>query len=207
MVFHGKTRMDDQTKSHVHESPWVVTVPLVLLAIPSILAGAWFVEPMLMSGLFGESIQVASNHDVLAQWTGHFQVGSVASGMLSHGFFGLPFWLALSGAVLAWYLVLYNPVMAGQIKSRFHGVYALLDKKYGFDDFNDTVFARGARGIGYHLWKLGDVRVIDGWLVNGSAALVGWFSSVVRQMQTGYMYHYAFVMIFSLLIMLIWIML
>ncbi|MCA1851920.1 MAG: NADH-quinone oxidoreductase subunit L, partial [Beggiatoa sp.] len=199
LVFHGQERLDHHTKGQLHESPRVVTGPLVALAVPSVLIGALTIGPMLFGNYFGSSIQVAEAHDVLARmregYHGPF-------GFVLHGFTSLPFTLAVLGFVAAWVSYLWRPGIPGWFADRFRLIYELLVRKYGFDDFNDRVFAGGARGTGWALWQLGDVRLIDGLMVNGSARFVGWFSRVVRQAQSGYLYHYAFAMIIGLLCLL-----
>ena len=199
MTFYGKPRMDQETLKHVKESPWVVTVPLILLAIPSIFAGAAYIGPLLFGGFFGESIQVAPAHDVLGalgeDWHG-------ALFFTLHGMMGLPFWFALAGAVLAWVFYIKRPELPGQMQARFKVLYTLLLRKYYFDEFYDTVFAGGARRLGRFLWQKGDVKVIDGMAVNGTARVVGWFSAVIRQVQTGYVYHYAFFMILGVFLLI-----
>jgi NADH-quinone oxidoreductase subunit L len=199
LVFHGQERLDHHTKDHLHESPWVVTGPLVVLAVPSVLIGALTIGPMLFGNYFGPSIRIAEAHDVLARMQeGYHGV----FGFVLHGFTSLPFVLAVLGFVAAWVSYLWRPGIPGWFADRFWLIYALLVRKYGFDDFNDRVFAGGARGTGWALWQIGDVRLIDGLMVNGSARFVGWFSRVVRQAQSGYLYHYAFAMIIGLLCLL-----
>ncbi|MBI3344285.1 MAG: NADH-quinone oxidoreductase subunit L [Gammaproteobacteria bacterium] len=201
LVFHGKPRMDEHTKHHLHESPLVVTLPLLALAIPSVIIGAIYNGPMLFHGFFGQSIFVLPQHDVLAE------LGVEYQGVLSftlHGMMGPPFWLAVAGILVAWFLYLHRPELAGQIKRRFAGLYAILDRKYGFDEFNDFFFAGGARDVGRVLWQTGDVKLIDGLMVNGTARSIGWFSSIVRQIQSGYLYHYAFAIIVGLMLLLGW---
>jgi NADH-quinone oxidoreductase subunit L len=211
MTFHGPERFrqhsDSDQHSHdkahddhghePHESPAVVTVPLILLAIPSICAG-WVIGPVLFGGYFGNAIAVAPAHDVLAQMGKDFH-GVVA--MMIHGLMTPPLWLAVAGLVTAWYLYLARPDLPGAIKERFKLVYTILDRKYGFDEFNDWFFSGGARLVGGGLWKGGDVAVIDG-IVNGSARVVGWVASIVRTLQSGFIYHYAFAMIIGILVLL-----
>jgi len=199
LVFHGQERLGHHIKGHLHESPWIVTGPLVVLAVPSVLIGALTVGPMLFGGYFGSSIQVAEAHDVLARMRENYHG---PFGLVLHGFTSLPFVLAVLGFVTAWVCYLWRPAIPGRLANRFRLIYDLLVRKYGFDDFNDRVFAGGARGTGWALWQLGDVRLIDGLMVNGSARFVGWFSGVVRQVQSGYLYHYAFAMIIGLLCLL-----
>jgi len=195
MTFEGKPRMDADTREHIKESPWVVTVPLVLLAIPSVLVGWPYIEPMLYQGFFGDAIQVSAAHDVLAEmkkdWHG-------LGAFFAHGFQSLPFVLMLSGAGLAWVFYIKSPQLPDQLCQRFNGLYKLLLNKYYFDEIYNAVFAGGARRIGNMLWKTGDIKLIDGFFVNGSGRVVRWFSTLVRQVQTGYVYHYAFAMIIGL---------
>lgn len=201
LVFHGRERMDHHTKEHLHESPLVVTLPLILLAIPSVVAGWLFVGPVLFQGYFAESIFVKPEHDVLAGMGEHF---TGAMGFLLHGVMTAPFWLAAAGVGVAYYLYMLRTELPGRIKQRFQWLYNLLDRKYGFDDFNDSVFAGGGRAAGRALWKMGDVTMIDGVMVNGTARTVGWLSGVIRVVQSGFLYHYAFAMIIGLLLLLSW---
>jgi len=207
MTFHGKPRMDKETFQHVHESPWVVTLPLVLLAIPSFAIGFLTIEPLLFGNFFGASIHVDPQHTGMQQLAHEFAKGGTSSvnriGMfVAHGFQALPFLLAMTGLGLAWLLYLRYPELPDRIQARAKGLYRLLLNKYYADEFNEAVFARGARGLGRLFWRVGDVRLIDGLLVNGSARLVGWVSSVVRQVQSGYVYHYAFAMILGLFLLI-----
>lgn len=198
-MFYGPERFDDHTREHLHESPKVVTGPLIALAVPSVIIGAMFIEPMLFGDYFGSSIQVNPEHDPLAE------IGANYHGVLGfvlHGMMQPPFWLAMSGVVVAWYLYLRRPDIPKRIADSVSVVYRILLDKYGFDRFNDWFFAGGARGAGKMLWKVGDVAVIDGFFVNGSAKFVGWWSQIVRQLQSGYLYHYAFAMILGLLALL-----
>jgi len=202
LVFHGKERIDPHTKEHLHESPKVVTIPLILLAIPSVLIGAVAIGPLLFGDYFGDAIVVFKEHDVLAQLGEHY---TGVMGFVIHGVTGLPFWLALAGVITAYYLYMKRPDIPAQIKTRFAGIYRLLDNAYGFDAFNQSFFAAGSRKLGKILWQVGDVKGIDGIVVNGSARLVGWIAGAVRQMQTGYLYHYAFAMIIGLLVLVSWV--
>ncbi|HEY6095671.1 MAG TPA: NADH-quinone oxidoreductase subunit L [Gallionellaceae bacterium] len=182
-----------------HESNWVVTVPLVLLAIPSLLIGFFTVEPMLYGNYFGNSIFISEAHHALGEMKEEFH-GAFA--MALHALKTLPFWLALAGAVSAWYLYLVRRDIPAKIQRTFQGIYVLLDNKYYFDRFNDWFFAGGARAGSRFLWKNGDVRLIDGLMVNGSAGLVGKFSRTLRQIQSGYIYHYAFAMLIGVFVLL-----
>ena len=220
-AFHGKERFDTaghahhddhgkaEEKSHApeeprheehhgppHESPWVVTVPLILLAIPSIFIGAMTAGPMLYGDWFAGSIAWTRTMEALkAEWHGPWA-------MIAHAFTTLPFYLALGGLALAWFLYIVRPDLPGRIKSSLGVIPVILERKYGFDDFNDWFFAGGARRIGTGLWVWGDKTVIDGIMVNGTARLVGWFAGVARKVQTGFIYHYAFTMIFGVFAML-----
>ncbi len=199
MVFHGKERMDEEARAHVHETPAVVTVPLILLAIPSVIIGWFYVGPMLFGDHFGESIFVLPENDVLAE-LGKSYHGVI--GFTLHGFMAWPFLLAMAGVATAWFLYMARPEIPAQIAKRFSLAYEILVRKYGFDEFNEIFFAGGARGIGGLLWRIGDATLIDGIMVNGTARLIGWFSSVIRHVQSGYLFHYAFAMIIGLLVLI-----
>jgi NADH-quinone oxidoreductase subunit L len=175
-----------------HETPWVVTFPLIMLAIPSVLIGFITIEPMIFGDYFADSIYISHSHPALSEMREEFH-GAFAMGL--HALISLPFWLALAGAGTAWFLYMKRPDIPETIKRKFSAIYVLLDKKYYFDIFNDWFFAGGARGASRLLWKFGDVKLIDGFFVNGSARMVGLFSGVLRSFQTGYVYHYAFWMI------------
>ncbi len=202
LVFHGKERLDEDARHHLHESPWVITVPLIALAVPSLLIGWLTVGDVLFGGYFGPAIYVAGRHDVLAELGAEFHG---AGGFLLHGLTGLPVLLSLAGVAAAWYLYLKQPALPETIRQRLSPLYTLLVNKYYFDEVNEKVIARCSRGLGQILWRAGDVVIIDGAAVNGSARLVGWFSSVVRHIQSGYLYHYAFAMIIGLSALLGWI--
>lgn len=193
-AFHGKERFDAHHPPH--ESPGVVTLPLVLLAIPSVVIGAIAVGPMLYGDWFGSSIAATATMAALAhEWHG-------AWAMTVHAFTTLPFWMAIAGVATAAWLYLVRPDLPAVIKQRLGVLPVILERKYGFDEFNDWFFAGGARRLGTGLWAWGDKTVIDGIMVNGSARLIGWFAGVARRMQTGYVYHYAFSMILGLLALL-----
>ncbi len=200
LTFHGNTRMDEHTAAHAKESPWVVTVPLVLLAIPSVAIGWLTVEPILFGGFLDGAIHVAEGNDVLAAMAADFH-GPAAFAL--HGLISPIFGLALVGFGLATYIYLFNPRLAERGKELMAPLYRLLEKKYYFDELYQALFAGGSRAIGGLLWKGGDVAVIDGVAVDGSARLVEWLSGVVRRVQTGLLYQYAFAMIIGL-IGLIW---
>ena len=184
-----------------HESPWVVTVPLILLAIPSVVIGYLTVGDMLFGDYFKGVLTVLPEHDVLAAMGEHFHG---AGAFILHGMTTLPFYLAMAGLAVAAYIYLFNPGLADLIKARLAVVYRILDKKYGFDEFNQAVFAGGSRALGRALWQGGDRAVIDGVIVDGSARTVGWFAGIVRRLQTGYLYDYAIAMIVGLIALLAW---
>jgi len=199
LVFHGKERMDKHTREHLKESPLVITGPLVLLAIPSLFIGAFTIGPMLFGDYFSDAIYVANAHDTLARLGEHY---TGVMGFLLHGMMAPAFWLAMLGLATAWYIYIKNPVIADNIKNNFSAIYNILERKYGFDEFNDSFFAGGCRKLGKMFWKNGDQLAIDGVMVNGTAKSIGWISGVIRRMQTGFLYHYAFAMIIGLLVML-----
>ncbi|CAE6733923.1 NADH-quinone oxidoreductase subunit L [Candidatus Nitrotoga fabula] len=183
-----------------HETPWVVWLPLVLLAIPSMIIGYLVIEPMLFGNYFSDSIFVDHElHPSMAEMKHEFH-GPLA--MTLHGLTSLPFWLALAGVAMAWVFYLKTPNIPEMIRQKFSWIYTLFDNKYYFDSFNDWFFASGARKVSGMLWKFGDIKLIDGLVVNGSARMVGFFSSVLRHIQTGYIYHYAFAMIIGVFLLL-----
>ncbi|MCQ9378717.1 NADH-quinone oxidoreductase subunit L [Methyloversatilis sp. XJ19-49] len=184
-----------------HESPWVVWLPLVLLAIPSVGIGFWTVQPMLFGDWFSGVVEVLPQHDTLAELGHHF---TTATGMALHGVTALPFWLALGGVVLAWVMYIAMPSLPGRVAPLFRPINTLLENKYYFDKFNEVVFAGGARALGRGLWAAGDRAVIDGVLVNGSASAVGAFARMARGIQTGYIYRYAFAMVIGVCLLLLW---
>jgi len=204
LVFHGRERMDEHTRAHLHETPAVVTVPLILLAIPSAIIGWLTIETVLFSDFFDQAIIIFEEHGAMAAVAAAFHG---PANFVLHSLAPGPTWLAALGVISAWYIYLKNPQLSNHIKSKVEWLYRLLDNKYYFDRFNEIVFAATARGIGQVLWRLGDALMIDGLIVNGSARLVGWFSGVVRHMQTGYLNHYAFAMISGLILLLGWVVL
>jgi len=204
VVFHGEERMDAHTKQHAKESPAVVWVPLVLLAIPSIFIGLYTIGPILFGDYFGSSIVVNGEHDVLAVTGATF---TDSWSMVVHAFTQVPVYLALAGTATAWYLYLRRPDLPQKISDKLGWVYNLLVNKYYFDEFNENVIAAGTRGLAHAFWHYGDEVAIDGTLVNGSARAVGWISRAFRQLQSGYLYHYAFAMIIGLSVLLAWLIL
>jgi NADH-quinone oxidoreductase subunit L len=186
-----------------HESPLVVTIPLIMLAIPSLLIGFFAIEPMLFGEFFKNVIFVGETHHAMEELRRDFHgplsmaIASVTSPTL---------WLAIAGVVSSYYFYIVKPSIPAAIKRNFHPIYTLLENKYYLDKFNEIVFAGGARLLGGGLWNVGDRGLIDGLIVNGSAKAVGWFSKVTRLWQSGYIYHYAFVMIIGLLGFLVWFM-
>ena len=196
LTFHGPTRMDEETRSHAHEPPLVVTIPLILLAIPSVLIGYFTVVPLLFGGALADAIFVREAHDVVAQLAYKFDDGPFAFGL--HGFITPVFWLAMLGVAIATYVYLFNPTIADQAKARGIVLWKILDKKYGFDELYQKVFAGGSLKLASGLSKGGDRFLIDGLIVNGSARLVVLISEQSRKLQTGFLFHYAFAMIIGL---------
>jgi NADH-quinone oxidoreductase subunit L len=205
---HG-AHADDHAEEHhglapgqkPHESPWVVWLPLVLLAIPSVAIGYWTVQPMLFGDWFSGVVEVLPQHDTLAELGHHF---TSATGMALHGVTALPFWLALGGVVLAWVMYIAVPSLPARVAPFFRPIAVVLENKFYFDRFNEVVFAGGARALGRGLWAGGDRAVIDGVLVNGTASAVGAFARLARGVQTGYIYRYAFAMVIGVCLLLLW---
>jgi NADH-quinone oxidoreductase subunit L len=205
-AFHGKERFDTTEHAHAgdhhddhddhghggppHESPWVVTLPLILLAIPSVAAG-WVIGDVVFGKFFGSAIFVAEEHGVIGEMAAEFHG---IAGMMLQGLMELPFWLALAGAGTAWYLYILRPDMPAVVRAKLSPLVKILDEKYGFDRFYSWFFAGGARRLGNGFWKIGDVAIIDG-LINGLARLVGWIADFIREVQNGYIYRYAFIML------------
>ncbi len=226
MTFHGKERFvvepggkhdhgheDHASEEHlapghlVHppkESPWVVTVPLILLAIPSLFIGWLTIQPVLYGGFFGSSIYVAPSHHVMQRLTGEFHG---AASMVKESVTSPALYLALAGVFVAWFFYLYAPRLPALLAQKLSTFYQLLFHKFYFDEIYAFFIAGGTRGLGNALWKGGDGAVIDGVLVNGSARAVGWLSGILRRGQSGYLYHYAFAMIVGLCLLLGWLLL
>jgi NADH-quinone oxidoreductase subunit L len=230
LVFHGEERFgkaddahhhehegdhDDEEASHdhhhglapgqkPHETPWVVTLPLVLLAIPSLVIGYIAIGPMVFGDYFKGVIFIDHHaHPAMEHLAEHFH-GASAMGL--HALTSLPFFLALAGVVVSWFFYMKRPDIPAAIQRRFSAIHTLFENKYYFDKFNEVVFAGGARLLGKALWRGGDVAVIDGLVVNGAAKVVGWISSLTRLFQTGYVYHYAFTMIIGVFVLMtLWI--
>jgi NADH-quinone oxidoreductase subunit L len=224
LVFHGKERYDQNPDAHhdsdhdaphdahhgahghhkehhaPHESPWVVWVPLVLLAIPSVVIGFMTIEPMLFGEFFKDAILVNADKHPVMQELGEAFHGPVA--MAVHALTTAPFWLALGGVVTAWYMYLVNPAVPAALARALRPLVVLLENKYFLDWINENVLARGARLLGTGLWKGGDRMLIDGLLVNGSWKLVAWIAARVRQVQSGYLYHYALAMILGIFVLM-----
>ena len=201
LVFHGEERMHKETKSHLHETPWVVTGPLILLAIPSAIIGWFTVQPVLFGDFFGGAIFEMETHDVLARMAGEWH-GSFD--LVTHAVSTPVFWLAAAGVFVAWFLYLKRPELPRLWREKLSGLYGLLDNKYYFDDLYIKGFAAGGRRIGQFLWTKGDDLIIDGVLVNGTANTVGRLAGALRHLQTGYLYHYAFAMFIGLTAFLGW---
>ncbi len=217
LVFHGQERFDQQPQAHhdthhdahghgdhhsPHESPWVVTVPLVLLAIPSVLIGYFTIDAMLFGDFFKDAIMVnASTHPAMHELQSKYHG---AMGMAEHALATWPFWLAVAGVVSAFYCYMINPALPAAVQRIFQPVHTLLVNKYYLDAFNEQVLARGTRFLATILWKRGDQALIDGWLVNGSWRLVGKLSHMARRLQSGFLYHYALLMILGMFGLITW---
>lgn len=213
LVFHGKERFDQNPDAHhddhhghhdthhkPHESPWVVTVPLILLAIPSVVIGFFTIQPMLFGEFFKDSIFVnAEKHVAMTVLASAFH-GPVQ--MALHALTTLPFALALAGVLTSYYMYMVNPALPAAIKARVQPIYTLLENKYFMDWINENILARGARALGTGLWKVGDEKIIDGGVVNGSWKLVALVSGVMRRVQSGFLYHYALAMIMGVLVLM-----
>ena len=200
IVFHGPE--SEYVRTHeIHESPKVVTVPLILLAIPAVLVGWPMIEGILSGSYFADSIRVLPEHDVLREIYEHDFHG--AFNMVLHGLMSVPVWLSFAGVFAAWFLYIKRPDLPGVFQQACMPCYRMLVAGYGFDRFNEIVFVNGSRRLGEFFWKVVDQTIIDGWLVNGSANAIAVAAQKVRQVQTGYLYHYAFAMIAGLLLLLL----
>ena len=215
LVFHGEERYDQNPDAHhddhhgddhhdhtPHESPWVVTVPLLLLAIPSVVIGYFTIDAMLFGDFFKDAIFVNEDAHEAMHELGHAYHGAIA--MALHAFSSAPFWLALGGVVSSFYMYMINPAVPAAIKRACMPIYNLFENKYYMDWINENILARGARALGTGLWKGADQSVIDGGIVNGSWKLVGAVSVVTRQLQSGYLYHYALAMIVGVFLLMTW---
>ena len=203
IVFHGESRLDQHAEDHVHETALSITVPLIVLAIPSVIIGYLTVEPMLFAGWLDNSIYIdASVHGSVAALKEHFHS---AFGLMLHAVVTVPFWMMVGGSLAAWVFSLYRTDWANKIQERFHRTNYVLESLYGFDRLNDIVFVNGSRKLGEFLWRISDMAIIDQLVVNGSARLMRFMGSVIRPVQTGYLYHYAFFMIIGLMLVLTWV--
>ena len=214
LTFHGKERFEVVHDAGDHppagqlahapkESPLVVTVPLILLAIPSIIIGYMTVGPVLFGGWLEDSIFVLDKNNVMAEVGEHFHG---ATAMAMHAIYTLPFWLMVAGFALATIIYQFRPAIADAISNRFPFLYRLLDHKYYFDEFYQKFFAQGSVKLGQNLWNKADAGFIDNGIVNGSARVVEWVAARVRRFQTGFLYDYAFAMIIGLIaILAVWV--
>ena len=216
LVFHGAERYDQNPDAHhddhahddghhdhtPNESPWVVTVPLLLLAIPSVVIGYFTIDAMLFGDFFKDAIFVNEDKHEAMHGLGHAYHGAIAMAM--HAFSTAPFWLALAGVVSSYYMYMINPAVPAAIKRACMPIYTLFENKYYMDWINENILARGARALGTGLWRGADQSVIDGGIVNGSWKLVGAVSAMSRQLQSGYLYHYALAMIVGVFLLMTW---
>jgi len=203
MTFHGKPRMPAEIKSHLKESSPVIWLPLVILAIPAVFIGMLWVKPMLYQAhsFLGKAIYVAPQYNVLARIAGDYH------GVWRTALQGLttwPFWAALTGIIVAWICYIAVPQLPAKLVKGFHWLYLILSKKYGFDDFNQVVLVRGTRSLATIFYKIGDMRLIDDDLVNGSGRFIRWVSLGLKRMQSGYLYHYALAMIIGVIVLVLW---
>ena len=201
-MFHGESRLDSHTEEHVHETAPSITVPLILLAIPSVLIGYFTIEPMLFGGWLENGIFIDSSHLAVSKLEDHFHS---AFSLITHSVMTLPFWMMVGGGLTAWVFCIYRTDWADLIQSKFKRINYVLNSLYGFDRFNEIVFVRGSLKIGNLLWKISDMAIIDQLLVNGSARFARYVGAFIRPVQTGYVYHYAFFMIISLMFVLGWV--
>lgn len=203
LTFHGKEKIPQETKKHLHETSWVMTLPLILLAIPSVVLGFILIKPLIYGqpSMLGDTIQVASNHNVLGAMASDFHG---ASYMAVHALLTPAFWLAILGVIVAWLFTIGTTSFVEVGKQRLAHVHYILVKKYGFDDFNQIVLVRGTRRIGHFLLRMIDIRLIDKLLVNGSGQLFVWCARVTRKIQSGQLYHYLFAMILGVVVLLVW---
>ena len=204
LVFHGESRVDSHTEKHLHETAPSITVPLILLAIPSVVIGFFTIEPILFGGWLENSIFIDSSHHAVAKLKSHFHS---AFSLVTHSVVTLPFWMMVLGGLTAWVFCIYRTDWADIIKSRFKNTNYVLNSLYGFDRFNELIFVRGSLKLGNLLWKISDMTIIDQLLVNGSGRLARYIGAFIRPVQTGYVYHYAFFMIASLMLVLGWVLL
>jgi NADH-quinone oxidoreductase subunit L len=202
LVFHGESRVDKHTEEHLHETAPSITVPLILLAIPSVVIGYFTIEPMLFGGWLDNGIYIDTSHESVENLKHHFHS---AFSLISHSVMTLPFWMMVGGIATAWLFSLYRTEWADVIQRRFKRINYVLVSLYGFDRFNEIIFVRGALKLGNLLWKISDMAIIDQLLVNGSARFARFVGSFIRPVQTGYVYHYAFFMIISLMLVLGWV--
>ena len=196
LTFHGKPRMDEHTRAHAKESPWVVTLPLILLAVPSIFIGYFTIEPLLFNGFMDDAITVAAGNDPMGELASIFH-GPGAFAL--HAFVTPAFWLMVGGFTVATGVYMFRPQLAAAAQSALKPLWWVLDRKYGFDAFYQRVFAKGSVGLGKGLSRFADQGLIDGVIVNGSTRVVRWFSDTLRELQSGYLYHYAFATILGLI--------
>lgn len=203
LVFHTQERMDAETRAHIKEASWVIWLPLVLLAIPSVLIGVLLASDMLYAPhtIFAQSLFVLPADDVLAELRLDYH-GQLS--LLLNAFVSLPCWFAAAGVVSAWLFYVKFPHLPALFARRFSLLYQILLNKYGFDDFNQVVFANGARTIAKNCFEVGDVKILDDQFVNGSGRAIQWASRTIRKIQTGFLYDYAFIMIVGLLAFLVW---
>lgn len=203
LVFHGKPRMKMKTFNSIKETSYYITIPLIILSIPSIFIGYFTVEKILFGNWLDNSITINSQiHGSIEQLKKYFHSELK---FIIHAFMTVPFWMMLSGAFCAWWFTIYKPNWATFLKQKLRRTNYILESLYGFDRLNNIVFVKGSKKLGNILWKVSDIKIIDNIFVNGSAKLIRFIGSIIRKAQTGYIYHYAFSMIIGLIIILMWV--
>ena len=206
MTFHGEERMESHIRAHLKESPWVVWLPLVALAIPSVILGYILIGPILFDqpSLLANAVYVLPTHNVLAEIGHHYEGPGT---LFFEAFYSPIFYLVIAGIVVAWVCYSWKPEIPGIIAQRFSLIYRILLNKYGLDDFNDWAFVRGTRSLSNILFRVGDKVLIDGVVVNGSGLAVRWLAICSHVAQSGYIYHYAATMVVALLVLIVWLLL
>jgi NADH-quinone oxidoreductase subunit L len=197
MVFHGAPRMDAHTRDHLHESPWVITIPLIALAIPAVYAGWAYIGPVGLGHFLDSSLTIAPQFNTIGIIAAHWQG---AGAFLIEGLQAWPFWLAIAGIMVAVYFYVWHSGVSEGFRRLLSPAVWVLRSKYGFDAFNNTILVRGVLLLGRLFWHIGDEKLIDGWMVNGTAFGIGKLALSWRRVQTGYIYHYAFAMIIGLIL-------
>jgi NADH-quinone oxidoreductase subunit L len=200
MTFHGEEKFTEKTRAHLRESSWVVLIPLIVLAVPSLSAGWYLMKPLVLDNGFGSSIFVLPQHNVVN--TVEFNTASeMIWASLQHSY---ALYISLAGIMTAWLFYRVFPRWPGLLSRKFSFIYKILLSKYGFDRFNEKVLVRGTRYLSEVFFKTGDLKIVDDTFVNGSGRVVAGMSRMARRLQSGHLYHYALLMITGLMILLCW---